>query len=68
MEDSSVLSNTSTAHSSRLWAYENHNYTYDILVGFKKDDILSTIKEGLKYVSELQNILFGLDFNHEIKV
>ena len=40
----------------------------DILVGFKKDDILSTIKEGLKYVSELQNILFGLDLNHGMEV
>ena len=51
-----------------VWAYENHDYTYDILVGFKKDDILSTIKEGLKYVSELQNILFGLDLNHGMEV
>lgn len=51
-----------------VWAIEKYDYTYDILVGFKKDDILSTIKEGLKYVSELQNILFGLDLNHEMKV
>ena len=51
-----------------VWACENNDYTYDILVGFKKDDILSTIKEGLKYVSELQNILFGLDLNHEMEV
>lgn len=51
-----------------VWAIEKYDYTYDILVGFKKDDILSTIKEGLKYVSELQNILFGLDLNHEMRV
>ena len=51
-----------------VWACENHDYTYDILVGFKKDNILSTIKEGLKYVSELQNILFGLDLNHIMEV
>ena len=51
-----------------VWAYENNDYTYDILVGFKKDDILSTIKEGLKYVSELQNILFGLDLNYGMEV
>ena len=55
-------------NNQEVWAYENHDYTYDILVGFKKDDILSTIKEGLKYVSELQNILFGLDLNHGMEV
>ena len=51
-----------------VWACENNDYTYDILVGFKKDDILSTIKEGLKYVSELQNILFSLDLNYGMEV
>ena len=51
-----------------VWVCENHDYTYDILVGFKKDDILSTIKEGVKYVPELQNILFGLGLNSEMEV
>ena len=51
-----------------VWALEKYDYTYDILVGFKKDDILSTIKEGLKYVSELQNILFSLDLNYGMEV
>ena len=35
---------------------------------YQKDDILSTIKEGLKYVSELQNILFSLDLNYGMEV
>lgn len=39
---------------------------FDIIL--KSIILESTIKEGLKYVSELQNILFGLDLNHGMEV
>lgn len=68
MEKTKIYYKLDLNNYQEVWIYENYDNTYDILIGFKKNDILSTAIEHLKYVHELQHFLFGVKLNSEMKV